>query len=61
MNHFDYWLTKVCMWLAHKTWLIANSTGCNPIHTDKYYKEWQAWVRYFELLEVNNRGLRNDT
>ena len=51
----NYHFTRLATWFAHVTWLIANSTGCNPIHTRRYFHEWQQWARYLELLEIERR------
>jgi hypothetical protein len=58
VNQLDYYLTKVCLWFAHFTYVVANSTGCNPTYVKLYYNEWQEWVRYFELLEIHRRGVK---
>lgn len=50
--NFDYWLCRICLWFAHFTYCVANSTGCNPVYTRKYHEEWQQWLRYFEILEL---------
>lgn len=53
----DYWFCRICCWFSEFTFVIANSTGCNPTYTKKYYAEWQEWLRYFEILDVQRRNV----
>ena len=51
----NYHFTRVMCWFAHFTYIVANSTGCNPVYVRRYQYEWQQWSRYLELLEVERR------
>ena len=51
----NYHFTKVMTWFSYTLYLIANSTGANPIHVRKLFNEWQEWARYLEIVEIARR------
>jgi len=45
-------LLKFCVWFSHFTYVIANSTGCNPKYVRVYHTEYNYWQHELDMYQL---------